>query len=71
MRMNKLRDSLVKTSSQVESLEKIIYVKWQFPPTFSLKTWRKPGAKEKTTYKINCKWLIFTVGPDGLEPSTP
>jgi hypothetical protein len=23
------------------------------------KTWRKPGAKEKTTYKINCKWLII------------
>jgi hypothetical protein len=38
---------------------------------FLFKTWRKPGTKEKTTYKIFCKWLIFNVGPDGLEPSTP
>jgi hypothetical protein len=45
--MNKLRDSLVKTSSQVESLEKIIYVKWQFPPTFP----SNPGNKLATTKK--------------------
>jgi len=33
--------------------------KCQFPPTFSAKSWRQPGTKEKTTYKINCKWFII------------
>ena len=26
---------------------------------FSIKTWHNPGTNEKTTYKINCKWLII------------
>jgi len=26
---------------------------------FSLKTWQQTGATEKTTYKMNCKWLII------------
>ena len=25
----------------------------------SLKYWRQTGVKEKTTYKMNCKWLII------------
>jgi len=33
--------------------------KCKFPPTLSTKSWHKPGTKEKTTYKINCKWLII------------
>jgi hypothetical protein len=51
-------------------MENLVNWCW-FPPPFSLKSWHQPGIKEKTTYKINCKWLIFTVGPDGIEPSTP
>jgi hypothetical protein len=30
---------------------------WQFPPTFP-KSWQQTGTNEKTTYKMNCKWLI-------------
>jgi hypothetical protein len=26
---------------------------------FSRKSWRQTGVKEKTTYKMNCKWLII------------
>ncbi|RLD91200.1 MAG: hypothetical protein DRJ29_14395 [Bacteroidetes bacterium] len=31
----------------------------QIPTNLSTKTWQETGTKEKTTYKINCKWLII------------
>jgi hypothetical protein len=33
------------------------------PTNLSNQILHQPGAKEKTTYKINCKWLIINCGP--------
>jgi hypothetical protein len=36
---------------------------------FHLKNWRQPGANEKTTYKMNCKWLIIKWAQLGSGPT--
>jgi hypothetical protein len=41
------------------SLLELNHDKCPFPPTFPSKSWHQTGANKKTTYKMNCKWLII------------
>ena len=36
-----------------------------------LKSWRQTGTKQKTTYKMNCKWLIIRWAQLGLNQRPP
>jgi len=41
------------------------------PTNLSPKSWRQTGVKEKTSYKMNCKWLIMKWAQLGSNLDSP